>query len=290
MDGLARVTSVRSLGRRRALKPTRRSRAVHRRTRTRIPPFVRQYGTSCLGERWPFVALVMRARTCASSRALGALPRRWRGPTAVVGLRTALPALDRSRRHADHPTRGMEPCAGDLGLVRPSGPSRLVLLVGVDVLVLLQGLEFFLSTSNAAASASALSFRASSRSSIRIRFIVASDARPSSPRQVATARIRPAGRPRAGGNPSAPHPSTGSPSPNPNLLLDRPVVPRALRGHDWKNPIASCNHRESVCWRRPVSNASCRALTASFPVKRVTIFCLKARRMASSPRSSFSPH
>ena len=41
--------------------------------------------------------------------------------------------------------------------------------------------------------------------------------------------------------------------------------------------LASCNHRESVCWRRPVSNASCRALTASLPVKRVTIFCLKAR-------------
>jgi hypothetical protein len=52
-----------------------------------------------------------------------------------------------------------------------------VLLVGVGVLVLLQGLEFFLSTSKAAASASAFSFRASSRSSVRIRFIVASDAR-----------------------------------------------------------------------------------------------------------------
>ena len=38
--------------------------------------------------------------------------------------------------------------------------------------------------------------------------------------------------------------------------------------------LASCNHRESVCWRRPVSTASCRALTASFPVKRTTIFCL----------------
>jgi hypothetical protein len=41
--------------------------------------------------------------------------------------------------------------------------------------------------------------------------------------------------------------------------------------------LASCNHRESVCWRRPVSNASWCALTASLPVKRVTIFCLKAR-------------
>jgi hypothetical protein len=40
---------------------------------------------------------------------------------------------------------------------------------------------------------------------------------------------------------------------------------------------ASCNHRESVCWRRPVSNASWRALTASLPVNRATIFCLKAR-------------
>ena len=41
--------------------------------------------------------------------------------------------------------------------------------------------------------------------------------------------------------------------------------------------LASCSHRESVCWRRPVSKASCRALTASLPVKRATIFCLKAR-------------
>jgi hypothetical protein len=41
--------------------------------------------------------------------------------------------------------------------------------------------------------------------------------------------------------------------------------------------LASCNKRESVCWRRPVSTASCRALTASLPVKRVTIFCLNAR-------------
>jgi hypothetical protein len=46
-----------------------------------------------------------------------------------------------------------------------------VLLVRVVVLVLLQGLEFFLSPSNAAVSASAFSFRASSRSSLRIRFI-----------------------------------------------------------------------------------------------------------------------
>ncbi len=41
--------------------------------------------------------------------------------------------------------------------------------------------------------------------------------------------------------------------------------------------LASCNHRESVCWRRPVSIASCRALTASVPVNRPIIFCLNAR-------------
>jgi hypothetical protein len=57
-----------------------------------------------------------------------------------------------------------------------------VLLVGVDVLVLLQVLEFLLEYQKAAASASAFSFRASSRSSARMRLIVASDARPSSPR------------------------------------------------------------------------------------------------------------
>src|SRR5438105_8538864 len=41
--------------------------------------------------------------------------------------------------------------------------------------------------------------------------------------------------------------------------------------------LASSNHGETVCWRRPVSNASWRALTASLPVKRATIFCLNAR-------------
>ena len=92
-----------------------------------------------------------------------------------------------------------------------------------------------MSTSNAAASASAFSFRASSRSSVRIRFMVASEARPSSPqghspllvfglqnafpleeiRQLAT---RERARSRQ----------------DPNLLLDRPVAPRALRRHGGK--------------------------------------------------------
>src|SRR2546428_6935382 len=39
---------------------------------------------------------------------------------------------------------------------------------------------------------------------------------------------------------------------------------------------ASCSHRESVCWRRPVSRDSCRALTASLPVSLSSIFCLYA--------------
>ena len=50
--------------------------------------------------------------------------------------------------------------------------------------------------------------------------------------------------------------------------------------------LASYNHRESVCWPRPVSNASCRALTASLPGKRATIFCLNARENGFVTESS----
>lgn len=152
-----------------------------------------------------------------------------------------------------------------------------MLLVGVGVLVLLQGLEFFLSTSNAAASASAFSFRASSRSSVRIRFIVASDARPSSPRASRhcsySACITPS-RWRKSVS-SAPVKVLAVAKIRIFSSIDQSRLGRfaGMTGR----VLASCNHRESVCWRRPVSNASCRALTASLPVRRVTIFCLKAR-------------
>ena len=39
---------------------------------------------------------------------------------------------------------------------------------------------------------------------------------------------------------------------------------------------ASISHRERFCWRTPVSWESFAALTAALPVKRSTIFCLKA--------------
>jgi hypothetical protein len=41
--------------------------------------------------------------------------------------------------------------------------------------------------------------------------------------------------------------------------------------------LRSCSQRESVCCRRPVSNASCRALIASLPVRRASIFRLNAK-------------
>src|SRR6202035_963918 len=47
---------------------------------------------------------------------------------------------------------------------------------------------------------------------------------------------------------------------------------------------ASCNHRERVCWRRPVSRDNCRALTASLPVSLSSIFCLYAVRQGEWPR------
>jgi hypothetical protein len=149
-----------------------------------------------------------------------------------------------------------------------------VLLAGVGVLVLLQRQEFFLSTSKAAASASAFSFRASSRSSVRIRLMVASEARPSSPR---------ASR-------HCPYSACNTPSHCRKSVSSAPVSVLALARIRIFSPIdqsrlgrfagmlgrllASCSHRESVCWRRPVSSASWRALTASVPVKRPTIFCL----------------
>ena len=52
--------------------------------------------------------------------------------------------------------------------------------------------------------------------------------------------------------------------------------------------LASCNDRESVCWRRPISNASCRALTEFMPISRATIFCLNARENGFVTESALS--
>jgi hypothetical protein len=152
-----------------------------------------------------------------------------------------------------------------------------VLLVDVDVLVLLHDLEFFLSTSNAAASASAFSFRASSRSRARIRFVVASEARPSSLKASRHCSYA------AWSTPSRRRKSVSS-APVRLLAFARirifSSIDQSRRGRFagiTGRLLASCAHRESVCWRRPVSDASCRALTASVPVKRATIFSLKAR-------------
>jgi hypothetical protein len=172
---------IRSVGRRRAPHPTRRRKRYIVDSDARYRPSSASRGTSCLGERWPYSALVKRANSSVSSRALSAFPGRCRGPHR--------PSSASGRRFQRWIVRAETPITGHRRGVEPrrSRPRsrqprlRLVLLVGVVVLVRLQGLEFLLSTSNAAASASAFSFRASSRSSVRIRFIVASEARPSSP-------------------------------------------------------------------------------------------------------------
>jgi hypothetical protein len=127
-------------------------------------------------------------------------------------------------------------------------------------------LGVFFRTSNAAASASAFSFRASSRSRARIRFIVANDACPSSPNRsplfvfrlehilACQAFLQLGGGKRA---------RLGQ---DPDLLLNRPVAPRALGGVTGRL-LASCIHRDSVC-----------SLIGSLPARRATIFCLKANK------------
>jgi hypothetical protein len=132
----------------------------------------------------PELAAEMRLIVIAGrERDLGQVPRR--SHVAESGIEPAQPQVV---------GRG---CANEVEKYPPQ------ILVGVDVLILLQGLEFF-STSKAAASASAFSFRASLRSSVRIRLIVLSEAALSHPGRVATADIRPAGRPHAAGNPPPP--------------------------------------------------------------------------------------
>ena len=131
-----------------------------------------------------------------------------------------------------------------------------MLLVGIVVLVRLQSLEFFLSTSRAAASASAFSFRASSRSSVRIRFTVASDARPSSPRASRHCSYSACSMPprwRKSLN-SAPVRVLAFARIRIFSSMDQSRFGRfaGMTGR----LLASCNQRESVCWRRPVSNAS----------------------------------
>ena len=161
-------------------------------------------------------------------------------------------------------------------------------LVAAGVLVLLERLQFFLSTSNAAASASAFSFRASSRSSARIRFIVASDARPSSRRASRHCSYS------ACRTPSRRRHSVSS-APVRVLAFARIRIFSSIDQSRFGRfagmtgrLLASCNHRESVCCRRPVSSDSCRALTPSLPVNRATIFCLKAREngFVTEPLSS----
>jgi hypothetical protein len=50
------------------------------------------------------------------------IPRSMSRPTpSVVGIRVALPALNRPRREADHPTGGAESCTSDVGLAGGSG-------------------------------------------------------------------------------------------------------------------------------------------------------------------------
>ena len=195
---------------------------------------------------------------------------------AVVDVRMARPPLDRSGRHTDHSDRppGGVPRLAGLHEARPR--SRLALLVGVDVLVLHHRLEFFLSTSSAAASASAFSLRASSRSRARIRFVVARPARlsPSASRHCSYSACSTPSRCRRSVNLA---PVSALPVARIRIFssIDQSRLGRftGMTGR----LLASCIHRERVCCVRPVSNASCRALTPSLPVKRSTIFCLKAR-------------
>lgn len=143
----------------------------------------------------------------------------------------------------------------------------------------------FLSTSNVAASASAFSFRASSRS--RAESALLSSPMPGCPRSgpVATVRTRPAGRPALQ---AIHHLGTfeGARLCQVRIfsLIDQSRLGRfaGMTGR----LLASCTQRESVCWRSPVSNASCRALTASLPVKRATIFCLNACRCRKADLSA----
>ena len=138
-------------------------------------------GTSCLGGRCPYRALVMTARSCASSAAVSALRGRRRGPHR----RSSPPGWPRQRSivRAEIPmtrTRRLEPRARRLRLGKSREDHRSFSSSVPSPSPSHSRFTFFLSTSSAAASASAFSFRASSRSSARMRLVVASEARPSS--------------------------------------------------------------------------------------------------------------
>jgi hypothetical protein len=60
---------------------------------------------------------------------------------------------------------------------------------------------------------------------------------------------------------------------NPNFVVNDPVTAGRFGGRI-ERLLASCNHRDSVCCLRPVSIANCRALIASLPLIRASIFCL----------------
>jgi hypothetical protein len=73
---------------------------------------------------------------------------------------------------------------------------------------------------------------------------------------------------------------------NPNLLLTRPVAPRALRRHDWTSTRLLQPPRERLLAQTGFQGQLPRT-DRILPVKRVTIFCRKAREngfvTASSP-------
>lgn len=149
-----------------------------------------------------------------------------------------------------------------------------MLLVGVGVLVLLQRQEFFLSTSKAAASASAFSFRASSRSRARIRFVVATAARPSSVRASRHCSYSAGRTPSRRRRSLSSLPVSARAAARIRILSSMAQSRRGRFGGMTERLLASCNHRDNVCCLRPVSMASCRALMASLPLIRASIFCL----------------
>jgi hypothetical protein len=62
-----------------------------------------------------------------------------------------------------------------------------------------------------------------------------------------------------------------------SFLLDRPFALDALSAPTKGRLRASSSHRAKLCCLRPVSLANCEGFNASLPVRRSTIFCLKAR-------------
>src|SRR6185437_1999811 len=201
-----------------------------------------------------------------------------RPTSTVIRIRSTAPALNGSSRDP-----------GDLACLPQSGTAQLGFADGIEDQLSLgssapsssSGCIFpivFFSTRSAAASAKAFSLRASSRSSWRMRLLVALDCRPSScsairQRSKSASLIPSRSRYACSCSPRrlAASASTRAFCSSVKTCSVTSLEPTSGRLR------ASCSQRDRFCCRTPVCRESCDAERASLPVSRSIIFCLNAR-------------